>query len=131
MRWLTHKVLLEILPPNGALPGLESVDLKTFLSDFNRDAPLLMRVALFLSVMIFIFSTPITIFVPWPSLWLPKGARERHTIRLANHPIYVVRQTMTMLKMVAGMAWGQDPAIRERLHLKAYDPDPATWRPAS
>lgn len=131
MRWLTRKVLLEILPPKGALPGLESVDVNTFLRDFTRDAPLLMRVALFLSVMVFIFSTPITLFLPWPALWLPKSARARHTVRLANHPIYVVRQTMTMLKMVAGMAWGQDPAIRERLNLKAYDPDPGTWRPAS
>ena len=131
MRWLTRKVLLEILPPHGALPGLESVDLDAFLRGFSRDAPLLMRIALVLSVMIFIFSTPITIFLPWPSLWLPKAARDRHTARLANHPIYLVRQTMTMLKMVAGMAWGQDPAIRERLHLDAYDADPGTWRPAS
>ncbi len=131
MRWLTRKVLLEILPPNGALPGLESIDLDTFLMDFNREAPLLMRVALFLSVMVFVFSTPITVFLPWPSLWLPRALRARHTKRLATHRIYVVRQTMTMLKMIAGMAWGQDPAIRELLHLRAYEPDPATWRPAS
>ena len=131
MRWLTRKVLLEILPPNGALPGLESVDLDTFLMDFNQDAPLLMRIALFLSVMVFVFSTPITVFLPWPSLWLPRALRRRHTERLATHRIYVVRQTMTMLKMIAGMAWGQDPAIRELLHLRAYEPDPATWRPAS
>ena len=131
MRWLTRRVLLEILPPNGALPGLESIDLDEFLVGFKQDAPLLMRIALFLSVIIFVCSTPITVFLPWPSLWLPKGLRARHTARLAQHPIYVVRQTMTMLKMVAGMAWGQDPAIRARLQLKAYEPDPATWRPAS
>jgi hypothetical protein len=131
MRWLTRKVLLEILPANGALPGLESVDLDAFLVGLLKDSPLVMRLALFLSVMLFVFSTPITLFLPWPSLWLPKGLRARHTARLAQHPIYLVRQTMTMLKMIAGMAWGQDPAIRELLHLRAYEPDPATWRAAS
>lgn len=131
MRWLTRRVLLEIFPPNGALPGLESVDLDGFLVDFHGDAPLLMRIALSLSVVVFVLSTPLTLYLPWPSLWLPQGLRERHMSRLAQHPIYVVRQTMTMLKMIAGMAWGQDPAIRAHLELKTYEPDPATWRPAS
>ena len=131
VRWFTRNVLLEILPPGGPLPGLDQVDVDGFLVNFSRDAPFLMRLALFLSVMVYIFSTPITVFVPWPALWLPRGLRARHTARLATHPIYVVRQTMTMLKMVAGMAWGQDPAVRARLHLEAYEPDPATWRPAS
>ena len=112
-------------------PGLDQVDVDAFLVNFSRDAPFLMRLALFLSVMVYIFSTPLTVFVPWPALWLPRGLRARHTARLASHPIYVVRQTMTMLKMIAGMAWGQDPAVRARLHLEAYEPDPATWRPAS
>ena len=131
VRWITRNVLLNVLPAGGPLPGLDEVDLEQFLINFRRDAPLLMRVALSLSVLIYIFSTPITVFVPWPALWMPRGLRARHTERLAQHPIYVVRQTMTMLKMVAGMAWGQDPAIRQRLHLEAYESDPATWRPAS
>ena len=131
MRWITRNVLLNVLPAGGPLPGLDEVDLDQFLINFRRDAPLLMGVALSLSVLIYIFSTPITVFVPWPALWMPRGLRARHTERLAQHPIYVVRQTMTMLKMVAGMAWGQDPAVRQRLHLEAYEPDPATWRPAS
>ncbi len=131
MRWITRNVLRNVLPAGGPLPGLEGVDLDQFLINFRQDAPWLMRVALSLSVLIYIFSTPITVFVPWPALWMPRGWRARHTERLAQHPIYVVRQTMTMLKMVAGMAWGQDPAIRQRLHLEAYEADPATWRPAS
>ena len=131
MRWVTRKVLLEILPPGGALPGLETIDLDAFLKGFGQDAPFLMRLALFLSVTVFVFSTPLTLGIPWPALWLPSGLRAKHTTKLAVHPIYVVRQTMTMLKMVAGMAWGQDAAVRERLALKAYEPDPGTWRPAS
>jgi len=119
------------MPPGGVLPGLDAVDLDGFLRDFGRDAPFIMRLGLFLSVWIYLTSAPLTIFAPWPALLLPHRLRTVHTSRLAKHPIYVIRQTTVMLKMVAGMAWGRDPAIRTQMGLEPYEPDPGTWRPAS
>ena len=62
LRWLTRRVLLEIMPPGGVLPGLDAVDLDGFLRDFGRDAPFIMRLGLFLSVWIYLTSAPLTIF---------------------------------------------------------------------
>jgi hypothetical protein len=131
VRWITRRVLLEMLPAGGVLPGLDIIDLDGFLRGFGRDAPFLMRLGLALSVGIFVMSAPLTLGIPWPAIWLPRKLRARHAKRLATHRIYVVRQTVTMLKMVAGMAWGQDPRIRIRMGLEPYDEDPGTWRPAS
>jgi hypothetical protein len=131
VRWITRRVLLEMLPAGGVLPGLDTVDLDGFLRNFGRDAPFLMRLGLTLSVAVFVMATPITLGIPWPAIWLPKKLRATHAGRLANHRIYMLRQALTLLKMIAGMAWGQDPAIRTRVGLDPYDEDPGTWRPAS
>jgi hypothetical protein len=47
---------------------------------------------------------------------------------VTGHRIYLVRQTVFLLKMVAGLCWGAHPDVRARLALRAYPADPGTWR---
>jgi len=53
---------------------------------------------------------------------------DRHAHLLATYPIYLVRQLVVLIKLMAGVFWGESPEIRAYLHLPAYGEDPGTRR---
>ena len=56
--------------------------------------------------------------------------RARHVDLVGSTENYQLRQLMFLLKMVAGMAWGQSPEVRQAMGLSPYPEDPGTWRQA-
>ena len=117
-------------PSTDELVGVDRMEVVPFLRQFNRDTPLLMQVALSASVLVFLLSPLLTIGVPLPAPWLSKANQQKHLEKLAGHPVYLLRQTMMMIKTVAGLLWGADPQVRKSLGMDPYKVDPGSWRQA-
>jgi hypothetical protein len=115
-------------PSTDTLPGLDRLDPLPFLRQFDREAPLLIRLTLYLSALFLLLSPLLTLGIPLPAAWLSRARLETHLQRIANHRIYLLRQTMLMVKTVGGLAWGAHPEVRRALSIPAYAPDPGTWR---
>lgn len=115
-------------PSIDALPGLDRADPRPFLRQFEREAPLLIRMTLYLSALVLLLSPIVTMGIPLPAAWLSRPRLEKHMHRLATHRVYLLRQTMLMVKTVGGLAWGAHPDVRKALALPAYAADPGTWR---
>jgi hypothetical protein len=126
--WLTRKALAATFPSTDQLPGLDRHDPTAALRHMVREAPLTIRAALFASVAVFHLSPLVTIGVPMPAFWLPAGLCDRHAYRLASHRIYLLRQTVLMLKTVGGLVWGALPAVRGGYGMGILPPDPGTFR---
>ncbi|MEC9073419.1 MAG: hypothetical protein VX938_13595 [Myxococcota bacterium] len=128
MNWFILFSIRTLMPSGGALKGIEETDYRGFLSNFRREAPLLMRIGFNASVLLFVFGPLITVYLPLPAFLLPGKLLERHTQRMCDHPIYVVRMSTYLVKMVAGICWGMDPEVRAALKTPPLEPDPGTWR---
>ena len=126
--WLVRRTLESILPSTDELPGLSETELEAFLDQFNRDAPPIMKVALTGAAAAYNLATPITVGQPVPAVLLPKRLLNLHAERAAYHRLYILRQTVLLLKTVGGMCWGADPDIRAQLNLDPYASDPGTWK---
>lgn len=130
MIWLVKHAMQALYPPHGDLPGIADLEPDTFLVQYKREVSMLMWLGVLLGAVVFAFAPLLTVGIPLPSFLLPKKALDRHADRLASHSIYLVRQSVFLLKLVGGMCWGQHPKVRERLNLTPYQPDPGTWRAA-
>ncbi len=131
MRWFVRFALSAIMPSSGDLKGVSETALDPFLDRLDRDAPPLFRFGVVLASLFFCLSPIITIWIPLPAFMLSKAQLRRHTEKGAGHPIYLIRQTIFLIKMVAGLCWSEDADVRATLGLPALDPDPGTWRPSS
>ena len=129
-RWRHTKVrvLSAVLPATGSVPGIDPERCAEFLKRYRREAPFLPRLALNLSVFIFLVSPPLTGAGLRPALALSPSRLERHCESLSRHRSYHLRQVTLMLKTAAGLVWGADPTVREALGLPPYAEDPAVWR---
>ena len=128
--WLVRKTLASIFPATEELPGITETDLDAFLEQFHREAPPIMRTALWGAVAAYNVSTPVTLGLPVPAALLPARLSDLHARRAAAHRIYLLRQVVLLLKTVGGMCWGAHPNVRSQLGLKPYDADPGSWRQA-
>ncbi len=117
-----------MFPSGGALKGVQETALVPFLAQFKQEAPLLLRAGLVLSVWVYLLSPLFTVWIPVPVFFLPASWRERHTRKLAVHPLYPLRMSAFQLKMIAGLCWGMDPEVRKRLGAPPLTPDPATFK---
>ena len=125
---LVVRSLCAVLPASEALPGLDPERTRAFLVRFRRESPLVLRLALDLSVLLFESSPLLTIGVPLPASLLSDERRDRHADRMARHRLYLVRQSMKMLKTSAGLVWGADAEVRAALGIPRYAADPDDWR---
>ena len=116
------------MPTVPGLKGVGESNLASFLRLFLRESPLLIRVGLYASAVAFVLSPILTIYLPLPSFLLSKKMREIHAQRASAHSLYMLRQSMFFLKMVAGMCWGQDSGVREKMGLEALEGDPGSFR---
>ena len=129
-RWRRTKVrvLSAVLPATESVPGIDPERCAEFLARYRREAPFLPRLALNLSVFIFLVSPPLTGAGFRPALALSPSRLERHCEGLGRHRSYHLRQVTLMLKTAAGLVGGADPTVREALGLPPYAEDPAVWR---
>src|SRR5262245_48601711 len=120
-----------LYPRSGDVPGIADTGIVEFLSRYRRECSTLVWTGLVLGTFVFTLTPLITIGVPLPSFLLPRRALDRHACAAASHRLYLVRQTVFLVKLVAGLCWGADPEVRKRLALPAYPADPGTWRTPS
>ena len=128
MRWLTKQALELVLPSGGQLKGIGETDLDGFLDRWNREAPPAFRLGLLAGSALVMAAPVVTVGIPLPANALSQRQRDEHIYKLSMHRIYMVRQVAFIVKMVAGLAWGQDPDVRNDCGVVATGDDPGTWR---
>ncbi len=128
MLWLLRTSIVALYPSGGALPGAEACGLDAFLVKFRRESPPSLWAGAVLGALVFQLSPLFTVFVPLPAALLPTGLLDRHAERITGSSLYLVRQALFLLKVVAGLCWGTHPEIRRRFALPTLPADPGTWR---
>lgn len=128
MNWLIRSAMVTLYPRTEALPGIEDTGIDAFLARFRRESTFLIYVGVLLGTFIFHWSTLLTVFIPVPAFLLPAGLREKHAARILTSRFYLLRQAVFLVKLAAGMCWGANPVVREKLGMKPYPADPGTWR---
>jgi hypothetical protein len=130
INWLARSAMETFYPRSEAFPGLADMDVDGYLRRYARESAPLMWAGFVLGTLVFHLTPLFTVYLPLPAFALSAATRERHAQRLVSHPIYYVRQPVFLVKMVAGLLWGADPAVRAKLNLPAYPADPGTRRSA-
>lgn len=128
MIWLIKHAMTAMMPRTDRLPGIADTDLDGFLRGMRRDADTTFWAGLVLGAVIFASTPLITLGIPLPTFLLPKSLVEKHAERLLYHPVYLLRQGVSLVRLSAGMCWGQDPRVRACFALAPYDKDPGTFR---
>lgn len=126
--WLVRSALAILYPRSDALPGVEDCDFEAFLRRFRAEAPPLMWLGIVAGALLFHLSPIATVHVPLPAFMLPEALADTHANRISTTQLYLVRQAIFLLKIPAGLAWGANPRVREKLALPALAEDPGTWR---
>jgi hypothetical protein len=127
MVWLINHASRALMPPMPGIPGVDKVYGQAFVRQYLSEMDGLSRVGLVLGTLLFVVCPIITIGVPLPSFLLPAAWLDRYANRIVAHPVYLIRQGVSVLKMVAGLSWGSDPQVRRALNLEPYPQDPQTW----
>lgn len=115
-------------PGSDQLPGIAATDIDAFLKRTATEAAPLIRLGLALATLVYTITPLITVGWPVPAFMLPAKTEARHATKLVGHPVYLIRQSVFVLKMMAGLCWGADPSVRAALSLEPYPADPGTWR---
>jgi hypothetical protein len=126
--WLIKQAMYPLFPRSSELPGLVDTDLDAFLRRLRRESNLVFWTGLWLGALVFACTPLITLGVPLPAFALSRRLLERHTARIIVHRIYVVRQALSVVRLIAGLCWGADPRVRACFELAPYPVDPGTFR---
>ena len=128
MIWLIRSAMCALMPPSADLPGVADTGIDAFLAQYRRESSLLLWSGLVLGSVVFALTPLLTVAIPLPAFLLPRSALERHARKISTHRFYLLRQTVFLVKMVAGLCWGAHPDVRKILNLPPYPADPGTWR---
>ncbi|MET0591796.1 MAG: hypothetical protein ABW133_03795 [Polyangiaceae bacterium] len=128
MIWLIKFAMCTMMPRTEALPGIGDTDLDGFLRRLKKESQPLYWIGLVLGAVIFTLTPLLTIGVPLPAFFLSRGLLDKHSAKLLSHPIYTLRQAAFLVRLSAGMCWGMDNGVRERMNLPPYGADPGTFR---
>jgi hypothetical protein len=109
-------------------PGIADTGIDDFLKRYRKDAPTALYVGLVAGCALFHVTPLLTVKKPVPAFMLSPEDLDRHADAIASHPAYLIRQAMMVVKLAAGLCWGADDAVRDRMNLRPYDPDPGTWK---
>ena len=128
MKWLIKSAMRALYPTTEHGPGVDRTDLDAFLDQYSREAPTGLYLGLVVGSLVFHATTPFTVRSLRPAFLLKPDALDAHASQVASHKNYVVRQSVMLLKLTAGMCWGADDAVRQGMNLGPYPQDPGTWR---
>jgi hypothetical protein len=128
MIWLVYKAMAALYPRTESFPGVADCGLDTFLVKFKRDSTVMLWSGIVLGAIVFHLTPILTVYVPLPAFLLPANLLDKHAERILSTRLYLVRQIVFLVKLIAGLCWGTHPDIRKRFALSAYPEDPATWR---
>ncbi len=128
MLWLVRSAMVAFYPRTAALPGLVDTGIDAYLRQFRSETTALMWLGVVLASLLYHLTPLFTVFVPLPAFLLPASLRDRHTARIGDSNLYLVKQAMLVLKLPAALCWAKDPEVRRRFAMAPYPPDPGTWR---
>jgi hypothetical protein len=125
---MIKQAMYPLFPRSSQLPGLVDTDLDAFLRRLRREADVVFWTGLWLGALVFTCTPLITLGVPLPAFLLPRRLLERHTARIIVHPVYVLRQALSVVRLIAGLCWAADPNVRACFALAPHPADPGTFR---
>lgn len=128
--WLIRHAMCALYPRTAELPGMEDTDVRGFLARYKRESTFLMWLGLFAGSLVFAWSPILTVHLPLPSFLLPRALLDKHAMRITSTRFYLLRQSIFLVKLAAGLCWGAHPAVRAKLGMAPYPADPGTWREA-
>jgi hypothetical protein len=118
--------LVAFYPRVDDLPGLAELGVEDKIAALRRESTLLFWTGIVAAAVFFQLSPILTVRRPVPAVWLTEEQLDAHAYKLATFPVYVIRQLVVLLKLMAGIFWGESKEIRAFLHLPAYGRDPGT-----
>ena len=128
--WLVLHAMRALYPRTDSLPGMDDTDPEAFLARFRAEASLALRLGVVLGAAVFAATPIVTVYWPLPSFLLPRATLDRHADRITSTPIYLLRQAVFLVKLAAGLCWGQHPSTRRAMAMPPYPEDPGTWKGA-
>jgi hypothetical protein len=128
MNTLVRFAMVAFFPPEAGLPGLRELGVDDKIARLRRESTPLFWVGLVAASVIFQITPILTVHRPWPAALLSEEELDRHANALALHPSYLLRQLTVLLKVMAGILWGESREIRASIGLPAYGDDPGTRR---
>lgn len=128
---LVRFALVAYFPREGDLPGLAEMDIDDKIAALRRESSWVFWLGLVGAAFFFQITPILTVRRPWPAVFLDEEQLDQHAFKLAAYPNYLIRQILVLLKLVGGLFWGQSDAVRARLALPVYPPDPGTRRTES
>ena len=126
--WLVRSAICAIYPRTDDLPGAEDCDLDAYLRRLRAEATPLLWLGIVLGALVFHATPLFTVLLPLPAFLLPRALRDRHASAITGTSFYLVRQSVFLVKLAAGLCWGGHPSVRARLALPPHGADPGTWR---
>ncbi len=126
--WLARSAIGAFYPRTASLPGICDMPVEAYLEQYRRESASILWAGFVLGTLLFHLTPVLTVYLPLPAFALSERLLERHTERLAAHPLYYLRQAVFVVKMVGGLLWGSHPTVRERFGLLPYPDDPGTRR---
>ena len=128
MNELVRLALVAFFPRVDDLPGLAELGVEAQIVALRRESTLLFWTGIVAASVFFQLSPILTVRRPWPAVFLDDDQLDAHAHALATSRVYLLRQIIVLLKLTAGIFWGQSPEIRATLSLPAYAADPGTRR---
>jgi hypothetical protein len=125
---LVRLAMVAFFPSVDDLPGLADLGVREKIARLRRESTLLLWTGIVASSLFFQLSPILTVHKPVPAGLLSEEDLDAHAFKLATHRVYLIRQLVLLLKLMAGVFWGESPEIRAFLHLPAYPADPGTRR---
>jgi hypothetical protein len=126
--WLVYSAVVILYPRTELLIGAVDCDMAVFLERFRREASPMLWLGVVAGALLFHVTPLFTVFVPLPAFLLSARLADLHAERISNSRIYLLRQSIFLVKLAAGFAWGAHPDVRARFALPPLAPDPGTWR---
>jgi hypothetical protein len=128
LEWLIRSAMRDMYPRTEHFPGIAECGDTEFIARFRRETSFLLWLGVVAGTWLYVLTPVLTVYVPLPSFLLPAALRDRHAQRITSTRIYLLRQAIFVLKMVAGLCWGASADVRQKIGLSPYLPDTEGYR---
>jgi hypothetical protein len=128
MNLLVRHVLCALMPATETMPGMRDADVDAFLVRFKKESAPLLWTGVIAGSVLFALTPLLTLGIPLPSFLLSARLLDAHAAKITSHPIYLIRQGVFVARLAAGLCWGGNAQVRQRLGVPVYPDDPGTFR---
>lgn len=128
MNPLVRHVLCALMPATETMPGMKDADVDAFLVRFRKESAPLLWTGVIAGSVLFVLTPILTVGLPLPSFFLSARLLDTHAAKITSHPVYLLRQGIFVARLAAGLCWGGNPTVRQRLGVPVYGADPGTFR---